>query len=180
MNNDCLKLTTYFGERHRTEHQFVADALLDLYGRKEVEVSVMLRGAEGFGLKHRLRTDRLLTLSEDLPLVSVAVDTRPRIESLLDEVISIKRHGLITLERARMLSGDFGSVALPEELHEATKLTIYVGRRSRSRALPRSSRCATCCTGTGLPAQPRCSASTAPRTACESARGSSGATPRFR
>jgi PII-like signaling protein len=126
-----LTLTTYFGERHRTDEQFVADALLDLYGRKEVEVSVMLRGAEGFGLKHRLRTDRILTLSEDLPLVSVAVDTRPRIENLLDEVISIKRHGLITLERARMLTGEVGAVALPEELHEATKLTIYVGRQEQ-------------------------------------------------
>ena len=93
MNADCLKLTTYFGERHRTEGAFVADALLDLYGRREVQVSVMLRGAEGFGLKHRRRTDRLLTLSEDLPLVSVAVDTRPRIEKLLEEVVQIKRHG---------------------------------------------------------------------------------------
>lgn len=72
MNEDCLKLTTYFGERQRTEDQFVADALLDL---KEVQTSVMLHGAEGFGLKHHLRTDQLLTLSEDLPLVSVAVDT---------------------------------------------------------------------------------------------------------
>ena len=131
MNDDCLKLTTYFGERHRTEKQFVADALLDLYGRNEVEVSVMLRGAEGFGLKHRLRTDRILTLSEDLPLVSVAVDTRPRIENLLEEVISVKRHGLITLERARLLTGRIGAVALPEELHEATKLTIYVGRQEQ-------------------------------------------------
>lgn len=131
MNADCLKLTTYFGERHRTEHQFVADALLDLYGRKEVQISVMLRGAEGFGLKHRRRTDRVLTLSEDLPLVSVAVDTRPRIENLLDEVVSIKRHGLVTLERARMLTGDFGPVTLPEELGEATKLTIYVGRQEQ-------------------------------------------------
>ena len=136
MNNDCLKLTTYFGERHRTEEKFVADALLDLYGRKEVEVSVMLRGAEGFGLKHRLRTDRILTLSEDLPMVTVAVDTRTRIESLLDEVISIKRHGLITLERARMLTGEVGPVALPEELHEATKLTIYVGRQEQISGTP--------------------------------------------
>ena len=136
MNDDCLKLTTYFGERHRTEHQFVADALLDLYGRKEVEVSVMLRGAEGFGLKHRLRTDRILTLSEDLPLVSIAVDTRPRIEQLLAEVMSIKRHGLVTLERARMLTGEIGAVALPEELHEATKLTIYVGRQERIYGVP--------------------------------------------
>lgn len=136
MNNDCLKLTTYFGERHRTDEEFVADALLDLYGRKEVEVSVMLRGAEGFGLKHHLRTDRLLTLSEDLPLVSVAVDTRTRIESLLDEVLSIKRHGLVTLERARMLVGDIAPVTLPEELHDATKLTVYVGRQEQISGTP--------------------------------------------
>jgi PII-like signaling protein len=136
VNNDCLKLTTYFGERHRTDDRFVADALLDLYGRREIEVSVMLRGAEGFGLKHHLRTDRLLTLSEDLPLVSVAVDTRPRIENLLAEVTQIKRHGLITLERARMLTGEVGTVTLPEELHEATKLTIYVGRQEQISGSP--------------------------------------------
>lgn len=136
MNSDCLKLTTYFGERHRTESQFVADALLDLYGREEIEVSVMLRGAEGFGLKHRLRTDRLLTLSEDLPLVSIAVDTRARIEGLLPRVTQVKRHGLITLERARLLSGEVGPITLPEELHEATKLTIYVGRQERIAGTP--------------------------------------------
>jgi PII-like signaling protein len=136
MNNDCLKLTTYFGERHRTDDQFVADALLDLYGRKEVQTSVMLRGAEGFGLKHHLRTDRLLTLSEDLPLVSVAVDTRARIEELLDEVMAIKRHGLVTLERARMLTGEIPAAAMPEELHEATKLTIYVGRQEQINRTP--------------------------------------------
>jgi PII-like signaling protein len=136
VNEDCLKLTTYFGERHRTESQFVADALLDLYGRREVEVSVMLRGAEGFGHRHHRRTDRLLTLSEDLPLVSVAVDTRERIERLLPEVIAIKRGGLITLERARLLTGDILATTLPEELHEATKLTIYVGREERIYGVP--------------------------------------------
>jgi PII-like signaling protein len=136
VNHDCLKLTTYFGERHRTASQFVADALLDLYGRKELEVSIMMRGAEGFGRGHRLRTDRILTLSEDLPMVTVAVDTRTRIEDLLDEVMSIKRHGLITLERARMLTGEVGAVALPEELHEATKLTIYVGRQEQISGTP--------------------------------------------
>jgi PII-like signaling protein len=136
VNGDCLKLTTYFGERHRTDGQFVADALLDLYGRAEVQVSVMLRGAEGFGHHHHLRTDRLLTLSEDLPLVSVAVDTRTRIERMLDDVLAIKRGGLVTLERARMLSGEIIAPELPEELHEATKLTIYVGRQERIYGVP--------------------------------------------
>ncbi|MGH3669593.1 MAG: DUF190 domain-containing protein, partial [Pseudonocardiaceae bacterium] len=75
MIEDCLKLTSYFGERSRTGRAFLADSQLDLFGRREIPISVLLRGAEGFGLKHHLRTDRLLTLSEDLPVVSVAVDT---------------------------------------------------------------------------------------------------------
>ena len=131
MNEDCLKLTTYFGERHRTERGLLADDLLDLYARRGVQISVVLRGVEGFGRGSHLRTDRLLTLSEDLPIVSVAVDTRERIVGLLDEVLAIKHRGLVTLERARMLSGRIGHVELPEHLHAATKLTVYVGRQER-------------------------------------------------
>jgi PII-like signaling protein len=136
VNEDCLKLTTYGGERDRTDEGFVADDLLALYGRREVQTSILLRGALGFGLGHHLRTDRLLTLSEDLPVVSVAVDTRPRIEALVPEVAAVKRRGLITLERARLLSGTIPAVALQAELHEATKLTVYVGRQERIGGTP--------------------------------------------
>jgi PII-like signaling protein len=136
MNEDCLKLTTYFGERDRAGDRFVADALLDVYGRHELAASLLLRGAAGFGLKHHLRSDRLLTLSEDLPLVSVAVDARARIEAALSEVMALKRTGLVTLERARMLTGAIRAVRLPEELRDATKLTIYVGRRERVAGAP--------------------------------------------
>jgi PII-like signaling protein len=90
-----------------------------------------MRGAAGFGARHHLRTDQFLTLSEDLPLVSVAVDTRERIEAILPEVQAMKRHGLITLERARMLTGNVHPVTLPESLTEATKLTVYVGRQEQ-------------------------------------------------
>jgi len=129
VNADCLKLTSYFGERQRTGHAFVADALLDLYGRHEIAASVLLRGTEGFGGRQRPRTDRSLTLSEDLPLVAVAVDARPRIEALLGEAVRLTRSGLITLERARMLAGDIAPRT--ENLNEPTKLTIYLGRQER-------------------------------------------------
>jgi PII-like signaling protein len=131
VNEDSLKLTTYFGERDRTERHLLADALLDLYGRHQIQTSILLRGIEGFGFKHQLHTDMLLSLSEDLPVVSVAVDARARIEALLDDVVQIKRKGLLTLERARLLTGEIPQVDLPEELHEATKLTVYVGRQER-------------------------------------------------
>ena len=118
---DCLKLTSYFGERHRSGHGFVADALIELYGRHQIAASILLRGTEGFGLKHHLRTDRSLSLSEDLPLITVAVDARPRVEAVLGEAVHLISSGLVTLERARMLTGDVGPATLPEDLREASR-----------------------------------------------------------
>lgn len=136
---ECLKLTTYFGERDRSGRRLLADALLDLYERHAVATSILMRGAAGFGIKHRLRTDQLLTLSEDLPVVSVAVDRRPRIESLLPELLTIKRRGLLTLERARMFDITGGVPAAPREVERSTgasKLTLYVGRHRRVGGVP--------------------------------------------
>lgn len=136
MIDDCLKLTAYFGERQRTENAFLADALLDLYGDREIATSILLRGVGGFGLRHSLRTDQSLSLSEDPPVVAIAVDTREKIVGLLGDVLKIKRRGLLTLERARMLREEIGPVTLSEDLHEATKLTIYVGRLERVFRVP--------------------------------------------
>lgn len=113
-----IKLTTYFGER-----DFVSDALLDLYGRHRVAISVLLRGAEGFGEHHRLRSADLLTPSEDLPLVSVAVDAPERIEALAPEVRRLQTTGLVTLERTTALAP------------EPCKLTLYLGRGESVRAV---------------------------------------------
>lgn len=131
MNDEGLKLTTYFSERDRTADGLLADALMDIYGGHRLQASVLLRGAEGFGGRHKVHTDRLLSLSEDLPVVSVAVDRRERIEAMLEPIARIQGRGLITLERAILLSGEIGAVRLPERLGEATKLTVYVGRQER-------------------------------------------------
>lgn len=131
MNEDCLKLTTYFGERDRIDGRFLAEQMLDVFARHEIATSILLRGAEGFGLRHHLRTDRMLTLSEDLPMVAIAVDGRARIDAALAEIAPLTRKGLITLERARMIRGDLTPLQLPDALHEATKLTVYLGRTER-------------------------------------------------
>ena len=154
MNADCLKLTSYFGERHRAGGAFVADALLDLYGRSEMAASILLRGTEGFGLRQQLRTDRSLTLSEDLPLVAVAVDTRPRIEAVVEQTLQLNSPGLVTLERAILLDGTGGTDAaggtdatdntdntdrvdrLGPDRGDSAKLTVYLGRQERAYRVP--------------------------------------------
>jgi PII-like signaling protein len=124
---DALKLTCYFGERDRAGGRFLADALLDRFARARLATSVLLRGAEGFGLKHRLQTDRLLSSSEDLPVVAVGVDARERVEALVGDVAGLMGDGLLTLERARRLEA-------PGPLPEGAKLTLYCGRGEPVRA----------------------------------------------
>jgi PII-like signaling protein len=134
---DSLKLTSYFGERQRTaDNGFAADALLDLYGRRGIATSILLRGVEGFGARQRLRTDRSLTLSDDLPLTAVAVDTRSRIEGLLESTSGLLRSGLVTLERARLLTGDMDVAGPIETPDDETKLTVYLGRQERVYRVP--------------------------------------------
>lgn len=136
MDEDCLKLSAYLAERRRTGEGFVSDVLLNLYQQHRIASSVVLRGIGGFGTGRHLRTDESLTLSEDPPVVIVAVDTRKSIEALIDPVLAIKQRGLVTLERARLLRQDVRLPELPDDLREAVKLTIYLGRKERAHGVP--------------------------------------------
>lgn len=132
MIRDCLKLTVYFGEHDRAEGRLVSDLLLDLFEHHGVQSAILVRATEGFGIKHQLHTQRLLTLSEDLPLVAVAVDTRDRIEEILPAVEElVVQGGLVTLERARLVTGPDEDVRCADDLGEEAKVTLYVGRRDR-------------------------------------------------
>jgi PII-like signaling protein len=128
---DALKLAIYFGERDRTEEGFLGEALLGIFERHAVTAGILMRGVEGFGMKHRLRSDRLLTLSEDLPMVAVALGRPEAIERAQREVEEVGFDGLITLERARLLGS--GSEPFPPslELGRTAKLTLYLGRGER-------------------------------------------------
>jgi len=130
---EALKLSFYFGEHDRYDGRFLSDAVLDLFERHRLATGVLLRGAEGFGAGQRLQTDRVLSLSEDLPLIALAVDGRERVQALLPELVAIAGGGLITLERARFA----GAGHQPShEPHEEVKLTVYTGRRQRHGGTP--------------------------------------------
>ncbi len=137
MTERALKLTVYLGERARAaDGGFAGDALMEIAARHELRASVLLRGMEGFGAQNSPRSDRLLTLSEDLPLVTVAVDARPRILAALEEVAAIPFGGLVTLERARLVTGVPDKASLASAPDEGTKLTIYLGRHQQCAGRP--------------------------------------------
>ena len=59
VNDDCLKLTVYFGESDRAGDRLLSDALLDLFERHELHAACSCAAVEGFGIKHALRTRSL-------------------------------------------------------------------------------------------------------------------------
>jgi PII-like signaling protein len=134
VTDECLKLTAYFGERQRTEHGFLAEDLLTLFGEKAVATSVMLRGIASFGPRKELRTDEWLSMSEDPPIAVAAVDATEKMARLVEDVVAKTPTGLITLERARLLAGDVANAPTPASA--ASKLTMYVGRQERVNGAP--------------------------------------------
>jgi PII-like signaling protein len=120
-----LKLTAHFGERDRVGDQLLADALLADFARHGIHTSALIRGVEGYGLRHHLRTDRLLSLSEDLPALAIAVDEPARIRAALDELPGPRGTGLVTLEKVRPADGE-----------EEVELTVHLHRRQRIGGVP--------------------------------------------
>ena len=106
----------------------LADMLMAAYARRGLRASLLLRGSAGFGVKHHVRTDRLLTLSEDLPLVSMAVDGPGPIMAAAEEALALSGDGLITLERASLGAAPPG--------RDEVKLTVHLGRGARAAGRP--------------------------------------------
>ena len=123
MTHDLLRLTAYFGERDRDGGRFLADTLMAAWAERGLRGSVLLRGAGGFGVKHHLRTDRLLTLSEDLPLVASAVDRPEPILAAARDTAARVGDGLVCLERA--------ASAVPPGNGDELKLTLQLARGGR-------------------------------------------------
>lgn len=127
MDEDAAVLTCYVRERHRAGARVPGGELIDLYERRMVAASVLLRSFEGYGPGRPPGGGRVLQPHEDPPLAAVAVDTRPRIDALLGEATGLAQPRFITLQRARLLSGEIGPLWLGESSSEVTRLTIYCG-----------------------------------------------------
>ena len=78
-----------------------------LYGRSSSAREAGLRGiaarADGYGAS-RIRTAKVLQLSEDLPIVIEIADLADRIEAFLPVLDEMVANGLVTLERVQVIT----------------------------------------------------------------------------
>jgi PII-like signaling protein len=65
--------------------------------------ATVLRGVGGYGGSSIYHTDKLLRLSQDLPIILEVIESMERIEKILPRVDEMVEGGLITLERVRVI-----------------------------------------------------------------------------
>ena len=65
--------------------------------------ATVLRGAMGFGAHSRIHTTKVLSISNELPVVVEIIDRRQKIDELLPHLEEMVTDGLVTLEGVQVL-----------------------------------------------------------------------------
>jgi PII-like signaling protein len=97
-----LLMRIHLGERDQWHGRPLYQAIVELLRSRHYAGATVYRGIMGFGATARLRTDRIETLSLDLPIVVECVDTEEKIEAILPDLDPMIGGGLITLEKVRV------------------------------------------------------------------------------
>jgi PII-like signaling protein len=94
-----LLVRIYIGESDHFDGRPLYQAIVKFLRERGIAGATVLRGIEGFGANAHLHTDRILHLSQDLPMLIEIVDEESRLRAVLPELDAMVADGLITLER---------------------------------------------------------------------------------
>jgi uncharacterized protein len=92
------RITIFVGESDRYHHKPLYAEIVHRAHERGLAGASVFRGIEGFGASSRIHTSRLLSLSEDLPVAVIIVDTAERTEEFLDEVAELVSGGLVIVD----------------------------------------------------------------------------------
>jgi PII-like signaling protein len=98
LDGPATRLTVMVGESDTWHHKPVFTEIVHRAHAFGLAGATVVRGIEGFGPSRHIHTTRILSLSEDLPVIVVVVDGRERIEAFLPELAELELEGLVTLE----------------------------------------------------------------------------------
>ena len=92
------KVSIYVGQDHQYHGESVYAAILEFLFYHKVAGASVTRGIAGFGADHHMHTDRILVLTENLPMKVEFIETPEKVEELLPKLTEMVGTGLIEIQ----------------------------------------------------------------------------------
>jgi uncharacterized protein len=93
----------HIGESDKWHGKPLHEAIVGLLRKEGFSGATVLRGVGGYGGSSIYHTDKLLRLSQDLPIIVEIIETQERIDQILPRLDEMVEGGLITLEKVRVI-----------------------------------------------------------------------------
>ena len=100
---EATKLAIYIGDSDHHGHKPLSRAIVEMLRTEGVGGATVIHGIEGYGAARRIHTAKILDLSQDLPVLIIAIDREEKIMAVLPKVEEMVQDGLVTLERVRVV-----------------------------------------------------------------------------
>jgi PII-like signaling protein len=97
------KVSIYVGQDHQYHGESVYAAILEFLFYHKVSGASVTRGIAGFGADHHMHTDRILVLTENLPMKVEFIETPEKVEELLPKLHEMVGMGLIEIQDTRIV-----------------------------------------------------------------------------
>jgi uncharacterized protein len=98
-----MLMRIHIGESDKWHGKPLYEAIVALLRKEGFSGATVLRGVAGFGGSSVYHTDKLLRLSQDLPIIVEVIETQEHIDQILPRLDEMVEGGLITLEKVRVI-----------------------------------------------------------------------------
>ena len=97
------RLTIFVGESDHHGHTPLATEIVQRAHRAGLAGASVFRGVEGYGASNHIHTTRILSLSDDLPIAIIIVDTEEAIQRFVPELDELITEGLVIIDEVEVI-----------------------------------------------------------------------------
>lgn len=98
LRGPALRLTVVLGESDQWHHKPVYTEIVHRAHAAGLAGASVFRGIEGYGRANHIHTTRILSLSDDLPVLVIVVDAEEKVRAFLPQLEDLLTGGLAIVE----------------------------------------------------------------------------------
>src|SRR5258708_13089189 len=93
----------HIGESDKWHGKSLHEAIVELLRREAFSGATVLRGVGGYGGTSTYHPDKILRLSQDLPILVAGIESTQKIQTILPRLAKMTRRSLRTLDNVRAI-----------------------------------------------------------------------------